>query len=87
MIPAAKLWALVILGFAPSPVRMWRPARTLARVPKLGAKHFIRTIVEDDLASGRHSEIVTRFPPEPNGAEPARKHARRAKSYYAHYQT
>jgi glutaminyl-tRNA synthetase len=29
--------------------------------------NFIRTIVEDDLASGKHSEIRTRFPPEPNG--------------------
>jgi glutaminyl-tRNA synthetase len=29
--------------------------------------HFIRNIIEDDLKSGRHSSIVTRFPPEPNG--------------------
>ena len=28
---------------------------------------FIRTIVEDDLRSGKHKEIATRFPPEPNG--------------------
>ena len=28
---------------------------------------FIRDIVRDDLAAGRHSTIVTRFPPEPNG--------------------
>ena len=28
---------------------------------------FIREIVEDDLQSGRHSTVVTRFPPEPNG--------------------
>ncbi len=28
---------------------------------------FIREIVRDDLANGRHQEIVTRFPPEPNG--------------------
>src|SRR6202012_2189554 len=28
---------------------------------------FIRDIVRADLASGRHTAIVTRFPPEPNG--------------------
>ena len=28
---------------------------------------FIRQIVRDDLASGRHAAIKTRFPPEPNG--------------------
>ena len=28
---------------------------------------FIREIVADDVAAGRHTEIVTRFPPEPNG--------------------
>jgi glutaminyl-tRNA synthetase len=29
---------------------------------------FIRTIVDDDLASGRHNgRVATRFPPEPNG--------------------
>ena len=29
--------------------------------------NFIRTIVEEDLASGKHARVVTRFPPEPNG--------------------
>ncbi len=29
--------------------------------------HFIRDIVVDDLESGKHAEIHTRFPPEPNG--------------------
>ncbi len=28
---------------------------------------FIRGIIRDDLASGKHQTIVTRFPPEPNG--------------------
>jgi len=28
---------------------------------------FIRDIIRDDLASGKHESIVTRFPPEPNG--------------------
>ena len=29
--------------------------------------NFIREIIDADLESGRHSTIVTRFPPEPNG--------------------
>jgi|TARA_B100000959_G_scaffold72548_1_gene76975 glutaminyl-tRNA synthetase len=29
--------------------------------------NFIQKIIEDDLASGKHQEIITRFPPEPNG--------------------
>ncbi|MBK1644791.1 glutamine--tRNA ligase [Thiocapsa imhoffii] len=29
--------------------------------------HFIRQIIESDLASGKHARLVTRFPPEPNG--------------------
>lgn len=28
---------------------------------------FIRQIIADDLASGKHRQIVSRFPPEPNG--------------------
>ncbi|MBI5208465.1 MAG: glutamine--tRNA ligase/YqeY domain fusion protein [Elusimicrobia bacterium] len=28
---------------------------------------FIRDIVEEDLKSGKHARVVTRFPPEPNG--------------------
>ncbi|MGD8439308.1 MAG: glutamine--tRNA ligase/YqeY domain fusion protein [Holophagae bacterium] len=28
---------------------------------------FIRDIIRDDLVTGKHSSIVTRFPPEPNG--------------------
>src|SRR6266571_5012345 len=30
-------------------------------------RDFIRDIVRDDLAAGRHAAIRTRFPPEPNG--------------------
>ena len=29
--------------------------------------NFLSTIMEEDLKSGKHSSIVTRFPPEPNG--------------------
>lgn len=31
------------------------------------AANFLRTIIRDDLESGKHQSIVTRFPPEPNG--------------------
>ncbi len=46
--------ALVLLTM-PDPVST--PTRT----------HFIRQIVEEDLASGKHERVLTRFPPEPNG--------------------
>ena len=29
--------------------------------------NFIRDIIDEDLASGKHDKVVTRFPPEPNG--------------------
>lgn len=29
--------------------------------------HFIRQLIIDELASGKHKSVVTRFPPEPNG--------------------
>jgi glutaminyl-tRNA synthetase len=35
--------------------------------PKSPGLDFIRQIIADDLASGKHSTVVTRFPPEPNG--------------------
>ncbi|MGV8942701.1 glutamine--tRNA ligase/YqeY domain fusion protein [Thermomonas sp.] len=41
-----------------------RPAADAAASEK---RDFIRQIVREDLASGRHAAIRTRFPPEPNG--------------------
>ena len=29
--------------------------------------NFIKDIVEDDLKTRKHTKIITRFPPEPNG--------------------
>lgn len=34
---------------------------------KTSSSNFIKTIVSEDLAAGRTKEVVTRFPPEPNG--------------------
>src|SRR5579864_3167426 len=46
------------MTFVETPVK--EPARE-------AGQDFIRDIVRADLASGRHTAIVTRFPPEPNG--------------------
>lgn len=34
---------------------------------KAPVSNFIRNIIDGDLASGKHTGIITRFPPEPNG--------------------
>jgi len=31
------------------------------------ANHFINTIIEEDIRTGKHEKAITRFPPEPNG--------------------
>ena len=40
---------------------------SLAKSSNRDKKDFLRTIVEEDIKSGKYSGVVTRFPPEPNG--------------------
>lgn len=40
---------------------------TIENNEKPAVSNFIRTIIDNDLASGKHTKVVTRFPPEPNG--------------------
>ena len=40
---------------------------TTSSATSTAAPNFLRNIVENDLKSGKHATIVTRFPPEPNG--------------------
>ena len=42
-------------------------AEPLENTPEARPMDFIREIVAQDLAAGKHRSIVTRFPPEPNG--------------------
>jgi glutaminyl-tRNA synthetase len=39
----------------------------MSSTPLPAVSNFIRSIIDADLASGKHTSIVTRFPPEPNG--------------------
>ncbi|MGB5706963.1 MAG: glutamine--tRNA ligase/YqeY domain fusion protein [Arenicellales bacterium] len=36
-------------------------------IENIKPSNFIRQIIDQDLASGKHQTVVTRFPPEPNG--------------------
>src|SRR5512138_11915 len=36
-------------------------------VPEPRSLNFIEEIIEGDLQTGKHTTVVTRFPPEPNG--------------------
>ncbi len=36
-------------------------------VEEITQKNFLEEIIENDLASGKHTSVLTRFPPEPNG--------------------
>jgi glutaminyl-tRNA synthetase len=49
------------------PGRVGRIRPSMAAAEDERPLDFIREIVRDDLAAGRHRGVVTRFPPEPNG--------------------
>lgn len=44
-----------------------RPSEDNTHVTASPVSNFIRFIIDNDLASGKHCKIITRFPPEPNG--------------------
>ena len=46
---------------------MSSPADSTPTAPDSAPSNFIRDIIDADLASSKHTGVVTRFPPEPNG--------------------
>lgn len=48
-------------------MRYTEKENTMENEEKTVVQNFIRTIIDDDLESGKHDFIITRFPPEPNG--------------------
>jgi glutaminyl-tRNA synthetase len=58
------------LGFAARRVRLLLSRTKMTTPhenPSAAPSDFIRDVVADDLRSGKHTKICTRFPPEPNG--------------------
>ncbi|MFN3431980.1 MAG: glutamine--tRNA ligase/YqeY domain fusion protein [Candidatus Sericytochromatia bacterium] len=43
------------------------PTTETTALPEKPNRDFIREIVDEDLRSGKHKQVVVRFPPEPNG--------------------
>ena len=54
----------VCRGHEPSGLRSMTAAETITNE---AGRDFIRDIIQADIDAGRHKDIVTRFPPEPNG--------------------
>ena len=48
-------------------MRYTEKENTMENEEKTVVQNFIRTIIDDDLESGKHDFIINRFPPEPNG--------------------